>query len=732
MDKDKKTVVIIGIEVLIAFILMIIAIYYGRNLRAFDVPLDGFMSEVVGATDSGNVALKAGSYTLKLEYESDKQLKGTLSSTEKRVFLHANSFNLSRNKKYVECDFYVTQDIEDLRLNISDSDEGSFSLKSVSIAENNNNFRVLVFVWIALSLLVDVCLFSSYIRDNKKLIGILMMVAFLASIPAFMYGFGLGHDTGFHLVRMEGIAEGLKAGEFPVKMNSVFDDAYGYPVDIFYPNLLLYIPAVLRVIGFSITTAYKVYIVLINIMTVVFAYVCGSKFFSDNKIAIIAAAAYTCSSYRLENLWVRQSLGEYTAMAFLPIIALAMWNIYTLGTEDKAFKAGSGLLAFGMLGLLYSHVLSTEMTAVILVVIALVYFKRTFQVKRFIALVKAVVIFALVGFAFIAPFLDYFFNTNNCIRASGEDMHYIQERGVYINDYFAFFRNVFGYDSIHSSQRMQLTPGFVLMTALLIGIFLMIMGKADKRMKMVTITSVILLFVSLSAFPWNQLVSKTTVFNMLAAIEFPWRFIGDATLFLSILLGLIVEYAAQNGFEPGKVLSAVSIGIVLVVGSFVSMYSQGIMQTYYIDTAEIPSYTGGKVSPVNGVEYLLSGTDIEILDYEIVTENGTAEIASENGVDMVLDVDMQGTGTILIPRFAYLYYDIIDDNGNVYGYESGDNNKMLIHVPGQYKGDIKVDFCIPRKWRLCELVSLVSVLAWIGILVRNRIKMLLLRGSGTK
>ncbi len=738
--ENQKVFAVIGIEIVIALVLLVITIFHGRKLGTIDVDLNAFSSDIMNHTgdewsitgesdgldkdvsiiDSGNISLPAGSYTLIAEYEADNQLKGKLSSGEKRVFLHSGIFNFNRNKTKISCDFYLTQAIDDIKLSVSDYPGGRFVLKKVSVAENNNNYRILLFTWLFISAIADVFLFSSFYRNNKRLINVMLMIAFMASIPAFMYGFGLGHDTGFHLVRIEGIAEGLKQGEFPVKMNSVFDDSYGYPVDVFYPNMLLYLPAILRVIGFSITTAYKSYIVFINIITVITSYFLFKEVLSDKKIVIIASAAYACSSYRLENLWVRQALGEYTAMAFLPLIALGMWRIYTLDVKDKSYKYGSGILAFGMLGLLYSHVLSTEMAAIVLTIIALVFFKKTFQLKRLLELVKAVGIFVLLGFAFIMPFLDYFMNTNNAISAGGEDIHYIQERGVYINDYFAFFRNVFGFDSIHSANRMLLTPGFILMLALLIGIFMWIIGKADEKIKFTTASSCMILFVSLSFFPWNQLASKLTIFNMIASMEFPWRFIGFATLFLAALLGFILEAAAKNGFEIDKTVAATGVGLVLVVGSFVSLYSQGILQTYYIDTAEIPTYTGGKVSAVNGVEYLLRGTDIERLDYNVIAENGTARIASENGVDMVLEVEMQGQGSVLIPRFAYPYYDVIDDNGNVLSTDNGDNNKMLIYVPENYKGNITVDFCIPRKWRIYELVSLFSLIGYIFMIVFQR------------
>lgn len=703
-SKNKKSIVIIGIELLAIIAVLVAFIIHSHNLRSYDIDLSSGECE--------QIAIGAGSYSLILEYESENQLDATFYSKYGSHFLHANPFILSPNKTKVTYDFYITHAIEDLRLSITDSLEGEYSIHKAVIAESNNNLRILLFVIAVLSIFVDLCLFSSRIRDNSKTIMILMLIAFGASLPAFMYGFGTGHDTAFHLLRIEGIAEGLKLGELPVIMNSVFNDSYGYPVGVFYPDVLLYIPAILRVIGFSIATAYKAYIILINILTVVFSYILGRNIFSDEKIAMIVAAAYTLSGYRLVNVWGRQSLGEYTAMAFLPIIALAVWNIYTLEAEDKAFKNSYILLAFGMLGLLYSHVLSTEMTVVVLIVIALVCYKTTFKVATLLIYAKAIAIFVLVGLAFIVPFLDYYLNTDVYIKVIGSEKKYIQEGGAFFSDYFAFFRGVFGDNSLYACDRMQISPGLVLMTTLLLGIFLMIARKATDKIKAMTIASCVILFVSSNIFPWNQLVLRVPFFNTLAAIQFPWRYVGYATLFLVLLLGFILEYAINEGFDTYKVVIAAGIGVVIGLGSFVSNYSNEVRQVNYLDTAEMPTRTGGKIPLVGGSEYFLAGTDVDILSYDVTTDVGTAEVASERGADIVLSVDMPEAGNMFIPRFAYPYYDVTDDNGNELSTYVGDNNRIHIYVPDQYNGNITVRYRVPMKWRLSELVSLVSLLGF--------------------
>ncbi|WP_029233425.1 hypothetical protein [Butyrivibrio sp. VCB2006] len=709
-SKNKKIVLVIALEIVAIIAVILALIVHGSHLKSYDIALS---EDCVG-----KVSVVAGSYTIVIDYESEDQLNATLSSKYGSHFLHANSFILSDNKTLGSYDFYVTHAIDDLKLSITNSAEGEYNIQKVVIAENNNNLRILIFVMALLSLLVDACLFCPWSRYNKKTIMILMAIAFGASLPAFMYGFGTGHDTSFHLLRIEGIAEGLRLGQFPVIMNTVFNDSYGYPVDVFYPNLLLYIPAVLRVVGFSIATAYKTYIIFISILTTVFSYLLGCSIFTDDKIAMIVAAAYTLSAYRLVNVWGRQSLGEYTAMAFLPVIAMAVWNIYTLDVGDKAFKRSFIPLSFGMLGLLYSHVLSTEMTVIVLLVIALVCYKKTFKKEVLLVYVKAIGIFVLVGLAFIVPFLDYYLNTDVYIKVLGSEKQYIQEGGAFISDYFAFFRGIFGDNSLYASERMQISPGFVLMIALLVGIFMMIACKATGKIKAMTIASCVLLFVSTDIFPWNQMVLRVPFFNTFAAIQFPWRYVGYSTVFLAILLGLLMEYAVEHGYDVVKLSAVVGIGIVIGLGSFVSNYSEATRQVNYLDTSELTTHTGGSIPLVGGAEYLLTGTDVDKLDSKVITDVGTAMITSERGTDLVLAVDMPQAGEIVIPRFAYPRYVAVDDNGNELDVYTGDNNRISIYVSGQYKGNITVKYRVRSLWRLSELISLVSLLGF-GFMLRK-------------
>ena len=93
------------------------------------------------------------------------------------------------------------------------------------------------------------------VRESANVWGALLAGACVASFPCFGYYLPDGFDLNFHLMRIEEIAGELKNLQFPVRMQTGWLGGYGYPVSIFYGDTLLYIPAVLRLIGFPLQTA---------------------------------------------------------------------------------------------------------------------------------------------------------------------------------------------------------------------------------------------------------------------------------------------------------------------------------------------------------------------------------------------------------------------------------------------------------------------------------------------
>ena len=128
---------------------------------------------------------------------------------------------------------------------------------------------------------------------RKKVLWLVFIVA-LVCLPLAAPGIEgrWGQDLGFHLMRIEGIAEGLENGVFPVKMQGLWMEGYGYPVSVYYGDFLLYIPALLRLCGVPVVAAYKIFVALVNLGTGLLALYSFRKIFGDDRVALVCAAAY--------------------------------------------------------------------------------------------------------------------------------------------------------------------------------------------------------------------------------------------------------------------------------------------------------------------------------------------------------------------------------------------------------------------------------------------------------
>lgn len=736
----KKRRIVYFLEIIIALIIAGLMIYKGTQSSQVNIDLARFASDYIeyegdnwsvngGSVNSDeNIVLlygpyeqiKPGSYSVTLNYNADSKMTCRLFSAERGNFLHAADFYLSPNKHQVTYNFYATQSIYDLEIRIADyTGNETFELAGVTLQSTNHDIRTILFGWIVICLLFNYFAFSKSFKNNRETVLALLAISFAACLPMMFPGIAGGHDFPYHILRIEGIADGLRAGEFPVRIHSVFMEGFGYPNGIFYGDVLLYIPAVLRVIGFSINLAYKLYVFGVTLFTTWAAYYMGSQIFKKNSTALVVAFAYVTASYRMVDIFVRSAAGEYTALAFYPIVAVAIWKLYVGDNEDKDYKRIAVTLALGMLGLLYTHVLSTEMVCFVLVVVVLSQWKKTFTKNVLRCYLKTIGIFIVLGLAFIVPFLDYYLSVATEIKATNSSVKLIQTRGAYISDLFAVFRDYYGEGEDFVVNRMQITPGLVLLGALIVALYLVIKKNATKEIKYLTISSLVLLIISTNIFPWDKIAFTSKVGNVFAQIQYPWRYIGIALVFLSILLGLVLEQYLETGACSEKiyavVIAATMISTALFVGS--AEDNAANVKVYY-DCAQLERGNGA----IGYGEYLIENTDATDLVNDAFCDNGTAVVAGESGTSLDVVVSTDGAAEVQIPRYNYPYYKAVDDNGNTLKISSGINNRISISVEDSFDGIIHVKFVEPWYWRAAEIMSLLGAIVLILFFIKGLLK----------
>ena len=242
-------------------------------------------------------------------------------------------------------------------------------------------------------------------RERKLTFLILAGLCLYASAPLFIQSFKQADDLCYHLLRIEGIKDGMRDGQFPVVIYPEALSGNGY-LNSMYPYLFLYIPAFLRLFGVSLAMSYKFLILLANIATVALTWKSFRMMKASRYACLLGTALYILLPYRFTNIYARGALGETLAMTFLPVVIAGFYQVL-VGDQKKWIW-----LVLGFTGLVESHVLSTAYMAVIFAACCLVFVRELFREKRWLSLLKAAGLTVLLNLWFLVPFLYFYLKEN--------------------------------------------------------------------------------------------------------------------------------------------------------------------------------------------------------------------------------------------------------------------------------------------------------------------------------
>ena len=536
------------------------------------------------------------------------------------------------------------------------------------------------------------------IFTEKNFIAIsLIMMVLLFSLPAFRSGVYLGHDLVFHLGRIQEIAAELRAGQFPVRYEHNAWFGYGYISSTMYPNIFMYFPAVLNILGVPLFRAYNIYVIAVNIATVGISYFSFKRIFKENRWGLLGTLIYSFASYRFSNAYQRAAVGEYTAMAFIPLLVYGFYKLYFEEKEEPIFKRIAPIV-IAAFGVLQTHMLTTEMLAIFVFIFALVYIKRTLKVFK--ELMLSVVVILLTNAFYLVPFLQIYLtehlNINTSITKFGVD-----GEGLYISQFFKPFSQGRGADlswSPDHEEFLALGIGLVIcvvaMVALIIFSKRFIVGEQGRKQFRAALLifglGLLAAYVSSIYFPWKAFEGGSFVDKLLSSIQFPWRYLS----IMNICFTVVGVYAIKT-FSQKKNLYKISF----VIFGVIAFLQAGIFFRYlsYSNETFAGNHMDGWPGEADSL-YLLDGTDKKIIEEE------------GDNVEVVFDAN-----TVTLPKFGYKNIVVTDDQtGEEIQWQLGDNNRIVI-ASEEYSEDITVDYKIPWVWHLSELVSLISVVGYLAV-----------------
>ncbi len=752
----KRRLLILAIEILI----MIAAIIFCRSLYENNKIEKTYLQEDITdlSNDSGgvfyldagmddfknlrlginNIELPVGSYNVTLYYQSHGTVHTGVSYCNGRnLYDISGDVHLNEQETHKSFEININMANEPVclftRLN-SESVQGDYVLiDHATITSTSSWYKLRLFDLLLLMIIIDACLWIYFNRDNisisdmdrKVLVSICGIIVF-ASIPLFAdYLISGNQDIAFHLARIEGIKDGLMAGEFPVRIQPQWLNGNGYPVSVFYGDVLLYFPALLRIAGISLENSYKAFVFAVNIATAVIAYRCFSKISEDKKTGIVASAFYTLNLYRITNLYVRAAVGEYCAIMFFPIIMYGLWFIFTKNKEQVRKSKIWILLSFGYLGLLYTHLISCEIAAIFTVIVCIVHIRSVFKKDIFLTLCKTVAGLAMGGVSFIIPFLQYLqlgFSANNLDRFVSYRQ---EERGLFWNQFFITKYNVNAQSvqtSLGMAGEMPLTLGLSFLILLFAVTYVCVCNYKTIKNKRQWITGIVFLALSMwictDTFPFAGVADISNFFKLLVnSLQYPWRFLVLVILISTFLLTIVLQTLDEKKKEAF---------IILFCG--VLMINSMDLMSDVINTNSVNRYfSEGDLDSfgVSGGEYLYENADTS--DYtDSISDIGAGVIIDDSkrmSNEMVVNLKNTSASeqTIEIPLILYKGYKANDINtGKELYISDGKSHRIKLHIPVGYEGEVDVKFREPWYWRIAELISLISLLSGVIMLFKDK------------
>lgn len=619
--------------------------------------------------------LRKGHYLLNVSYQSAKDNAIIINTNLGQI--HNQILPATSTTTTAKIEFSLPQDCDTVQFISIYNGSGSISIYSMNLTGSVPFYTDAVFLG-CLTIFLGICLYI-YLKNRKmiiknnssEIIGIIFIaVIIFSSYPLFTDYLIGGHDINFHLARIEGIKDGLLNGQFPVDIYPQINFGYGY-LGTLYPNLFLYFPAILRILGVSMVLSYKTFLIVINISTLLITYYSLRKMSCTKYAAAFASIVYLLLPYRLTNLYIRAALGETLALIFLPLMISGIYQI-CLGNKKKWF-----LLAFAFTGLIHSHILSILICIGICVILIAFYSKKILLEKRWLELLKAAFATLLMNLWYLVSFLYYFKGNFN----SGALHINFSEQTIFPQQLFQTLITVGStkISALGSYNEMPQTIGLIGFFSIVTLLLFLIYDKEQKNSLYQFSTvlfglTMIFLFAITTLFPWEALQKIGIINRMIGMIQFPWRLLGFIGAFISVTLGILFD--RKNCFTKYKLFIYSGLIISLLFGSSI------LMDVYTNQEISFTKISGGYTHTAPD-DYLPKGTtkDTFTVTSPIVSSQKDISIESYEKRNTTIHFTYRcntSNGYIDLPIMYYKGYKAYDGNKNMTIVRSPENRVRIL------------------------------------------------------
>lgn len=488
------------------------------------------------------------------------------------------------------------------------------------------------------------------LKENKWIHYLIIIIIGIAlSIPLSQIQIRDTHDGSLHMLRLIGTKDTLEIGQFPPLINQHYCNGAGYAMNLFYPPLVTYLPLLLKLITPTYMIALKIFggicIILSGVTMYQFVYQVTKK----RSIALFSAIFYLIAPYKLANIYKRYAIGEFTAMVFVPLVFLGLYNLFEQDKKKHYY------IAIGAIGLMLSHTVTTLYTTLFCILYILFNIKKLKDKEVIKKCMINGIFILLVTMLFWMPLLE---------ATSSADYTIMEDEIIGTNGDYASAHTISFSQLIKDKGEENGTTFLIGIPTIIAIIFtIFVISKVDSKYKEYYLLSIILASISLfmvsCLFPWKVMP------NLLCKLQYPWRMMGFFIFFISFVCGvnlyIILKKVTQN--NSVRILVCCILVILCIVSSIYSMsqffttddrqdeiYENTILQNRKISHFQI----NRDYMPLKALRlqksYVLTRKDrTYILD-------GKAEIIEEKKENLKDEIKIEKAEKNTILEFPYYYY----------------------------------------------------------------------------
>jgi len=423
----------------------------------------------------------------------------------------------------------------------------------------------------------------------------------------------------------------------------------------------------------------------------------------DCQAALGASVLYTFSIYRISDVYTRFALGEMTAMVFLPLFLLGLWEV-TLG-DKRRWKT----LALSASAVFMSHMLSTLICACAALGVCVLFSVKIFRERRLASIAKAASTAALLCAFYLVPFLFYSLQgigaqslmKNPALFALSPAQLFLQGEGETLQDPLD-----------PSLSTFSLEIGFPLLLGAALAVYLLSdrenRHETGRLCALLTTAGALFALMATTVFPWGHVRVLTR--GLSDYLQFPWRMLMMTAALFALAGGW--AYTAFSGKEKER---ACVLLVALCAVTALPLLSNETRSNVFIPFGET-------VSPdLAYVEYTIPGTQTAPTRDRSVRMEGDAVLSDyeKESTTITARVQAKTESTIALPLFGYDGYDVTRDGEKAYWYR-GENNRLTMHIPAGTDAQLRVRYAGNRVFRLADGVSLATIGMLIWTAYRNK------------